>query len=198
MRKIIHNILWSFFFCFTLSNCSILSPVKVESSKFVLKKQIDISRAHKKKQAVILVTPPQTRPAFNTTQIAYSIRPLQIAYYSVNEWIETPSEMLLPLIVEALQQKNYFKTVATLPYTGNYTYILNTHILEIQQYYTATIPYVRVAIKVDLLRAATQRVIKSKLFTMEVDFNQKTPYAGVLATNYAVNEILEKIADFII
>ena len=40
--------------------------------------------------------------AYDTTQMAYRLRDQEIAYYRDHEWAATPSEMMQPLIVDAI------------------------------------------------------------------------------------------------
>ena len=49
--------------------------------------------AHKPMHAVsLLVLPPETSPAYDTTRMAYTARPYQLAYFRDHEWAERPGK----------------------------------------------------------------------------------------------------------
>ena len=54
---------------------------------------------------VLLVSPPQAEPGFETQRMAYVRRPYQLEYYAVNQWADTPARMLAPLMVHALHDR---------------------------------------------------------------------------------------------
>ena len=47
--------------------------------------------------ATLLIVTPRTQRAYETTQMAYTVRDHEIAYYRDHEWGATPSEMMQPL-----------------------------------------------------------------------------------------------------
>src|SRR3990167_9925224 len=98
-----------FFIPFMLTSCSMLSPVQAEpESSYTLntvpKTGIKKSRSH----GTLLVTMPEILPAYDTVRMAYTTKPYEISYFANNRWIATPSQMLLPLIVQTLQNTHYF------------------------------------------------------------------------------------------
>src|SRR5437868_1512672 len=100
-----------------LSACSFLSPVKIDATNKYVVNKVPCYIPHKKKRAIILlVTKPEIRPIYNTTLMAYTIRPYQISYYSLNQWAESPDQMFQPLLVQTLQDTHHFKAVVTPPY----------------------------------------------------------------------------------
>jgi cholesterol transport system auxiliary component len=72
-----------------------------------------------------LVLVPETEALYATTQMAYTIQAYQIAYFSENEWAETPSQMIQPLIVETLRHTHYFSEVMSVPDFGRHTFALS-------------------------------------------------------------------------
>jgi cholesterol transport system auxiliary component len=179
-----------------LSACSLFTPVKIDQNTFVLNQAPHYVHNKSPRGATLLVATPDTRPVYNTTQMAYSIKPYQVAYFSENHWAETPSQMLQPLLVETMQNTHYFHTVVTPPYIGHYDYMLNTQILELVQDYTCRPAVVRLWIRVQLINATTNRVIATKDFIVCEPILRKTPYGGVIAANQAMETILSRIAVF--
>jgi len=144
----------------------------------------------------LLVQTPETQPTFNTTQMAYSIRPYQVAYFSKNQWAETPAEMFAPLLVRTLQKTHFFRAVVTPPFLGRPDYILSTQILDLQQDFTHYPALLRLTINVQLIRFSSNQVIASQFFNEQQPMMYRTPYSGVIAANRATENILRKMAQF--
>lgn len=182
---------------FMLSACSLLSPVKTDTAnKFILNKVPEVVPTKKMHSAILLVAAPETRPIFNTTQMAYTIKPYEIAYFSQNQWAETPAEMLQPLLVQTLQNTHHFKAIATPPYNGHFDYVLNTQILELTQDFTHRVPMLVMTVRAQINRISTNEIIATKQFSFTQPIPQGTPYGGVYAANNAAAFILERIAAF--
>ena len=181
---------------FLLSSCSFLSPVKLEQVNTYLINTVPHVQPKTTRGITLLVQQPDTRPVYNTKQIAYSLKPHQIAYYAQNQWAETPAQMLQPLLVQTLENTRHFRTIITPPYIGRYNYSLNTQIIEIQQDYTTTVPVMRLVVNVQIIRATTSQVVASKQFAIHIPIQQRSPYAGVMAANRATAILLNRIAEF--
>ncbi len=184
--------------CAAMSGCSFLSPVKPDSQQSYMLTKVPVVAKRTKRPFTLLVGQPDTRPVYNTSQMAYTVRPYQIAYFSQNRWAETPSQMLESLLVQTLQKTNFFRAVLTPPYTGNYTFLLNTQITEFQQDYTLRPAVFRMSVQAELNRFATNQLIASKTFSSTVPIGGGNPYAGVFAANIASAAILKQITDFTI
>ena len=182
----------------SLSSCSFLSPVKPDQQQSYVLTKVPAVAKKTTRPYTLLVTPPDTRPVYNTAQMAYTVRPYQIAYFSENRWAETPSQMLEALIVQTMQKTNYFRAVVTPPYAGNYTYLLSTQISEFQQDYTHRPALFRMIVQAQLNRFANSQLIASKTFSATVPIQSNNPYAGVFAANIASASILKQLADFTI
>jgi cholesterol transport system auxiliary component len=181
-----------------LSGCGLLSPVKIEIQKNVLNKiPIDLPK-EKSRAASLSVLVPETRPIYDTTQMAYTIQPYQIAYFSQNEWGETPSQMIQPLIVQTMQNTNYFSAVLSQPHFGRHTYVLRTEILELKQDFTSNPAMLELAMRFQLSREATNEIIATKELSIREPMREKTPYAGVVAANDATAWLLRELARFIV
>ncbi len=91
-----------------LSGCSLLSPVSTPPDVgYVINTvpQHVVKARHRNK--TLLVMYPDTNPVYNTTRIAFMQRSFQISYYSLNHWVETPADMMMPLIAETLQNTHH-------------------------------------------------------------------------------------------
>lgn len=196
MSKLIRNTI-TILSIFMLAGCSLLSPVKVDTqNKFILNKVPDVVPARNTHSTILLVSAPEARPILNTTQMAYTIKPYQISYFSQNQWAETPGEMLQPLLVQTLQNTHYFKAIVTPPYIGHYDYTLNTQILELMQDFTHRTPTLIMTVRAQIIRFSNNQIIGTKQFSVTLPIPQGSPYGGVYAANYASALILERISVF--
>lgn len=181
-----------------VSGCALLAPAKPEANKAILSKiPLDLPQ-RERHAATLLVFVPDTRPAYDTTQMAYSVRAYQIAYFGQNEWGETPSQMLQPLLVRTLENTHYFTAVLTPPYAGRYSYALRTDILELTQDFSATPATLQLSLRFQLSDGATNRIIATTEVSLREPMQQRTPYAGVVAANDATAKALQQLAKFVL
>jgi len=182
---------------FMVSSCSFLTPVKTDlSTKYILNRVPTYVPTKTTHIISLLVSVPEARPLYNTTQMAYSIKPYQIAYFSQNEWAETPPQMLHPLLIQTLQNTHYFRAIIAPPSTSRYDYMLNTQILELRQDFTHRTPMLFMSVRAQLFKMSTNQVIATKQFSIEQPIPQESPYGGVYAANQATEIILKQIALF--
>jgi cholesterol transport system auxiliary component len=183
----------------SLSGCSFLSPVEIEPPKKYLLNEIPTNLPVEKTHAgTLLIQPPDTRPIYNTTKMAYTTRAHQIEFYNYNEWSETPSQMLQTLLVSTLQQTHAFNAVVTLPNIGHQDYVLATQIQEFVLDLTECPAVFRITVRAQLSQGSPLQVIAQEDFTAEEPIPEVTPYCAVIAANDAMAEVLEQLADFVI
>ena len=179
------------------SSCTLLPPVKPGvGTTYVLcatPKYVPEKKSH---ASTILVMSPDANPTYNTTQMAYTTKPFQIAYFSENSWAETPPQMFHPLIVQALQNTHYFNAVIIPPFAGRYDYALITQIIALQQDFTCRPALLKLKMRAQLSKTASHEVIATQDFVVHIPFTQRTPYAGVIAANQATEQVLKQIAAF--
>jgi cholesterol transport system auxiliary component len=178
-----------------LSGC--LSPVKSEPpAAYMLNVLPHNLPARHSSQSVLLIQPPEIRPIYNTTQMAYVMKPFQIQYFSEHQWAETPSQMLLPLILQTLINTNHYRAVVTPPYMSAYQYVLNTQILRFEQDFIKTPHSFQLVVHANITRLATNQLVASKEFAVSVPLSQESPYSGVIAANIATRQFLQELAQF--
>ena len=181
-----------------VSSCALLTPVKFDVRQEVLDRiPADLPQA-KTSAASLLVLAPDTHPVYDTTQMAYVIEPYKVAYFSRNEWGETPAQMIQPLIVRTLQQTRRFSAVLDPPYMGRYTYALRTQIVELKQDFTSEPAALHLSMRFELTRWAANQVFASKEISVREPMLEKTPYAGVVAANNAMEGALRQLAQFVV
>ena len=185
--------------CLSLcSGCALLSPVKIETQKNVLSKvPIDVP-SEKTRPATLLVLAPETNAIYDTTKMAYTTESYQIGYFSQNEWAETPSQMIQPLIVQTIRNTGFFSEVVSPPHFGRHTFALRTEIQELKQDFTSDPATLQLAMRFDLSREATNKITATKELAVQEPMREKTPYAGVVVANDAMAKLLRELAKFIV
>jgi len=179
------------------SGCALFSPVKIDTKRNVLNSiplDLPSERTH---TTTLLVLIPETTPVYATTQMAYSTRAYEIAYFSKNEWAETPSQMIQPLIVKTLRNTHYFSEVLSPPYFGRHTFALHVEIQELKQDFTSQPATLQLAMRIYLSREATNQIIATKELSIREPMTERTPYAGVVAANEAMQKLLRELAKFV-
>lgn len=180
-----------------LSACSVYSPIKTEPTAYYVINSLPNMMSQKNAKRInLLVTKPEANTIYNTVEIAYSTRPYQIAYFVKNRWAETPTQMLQPLIIAALQKTQYFNNLSANGTATQYDFILNTQLVELQQDYSHTPYRVHLVMRAEIIKTGSQQLVAIKDFAIAVPIQRNTPYGGVIATNKATALLLEQLTHF--
>lgn len=177
-----------------LSGC--FSPVKNDANTYQLQTVPTVISAKTKHAKTIMVMFVNSGSVYNTTQIAYKIKPYQVSYYSKNMWADTPSNMLESLLAQTLQNTHYYHAVVTPEFNGQYQYLLSVELLKLEQDFLEKPSVVRLEVRAQIIRAQTNQVIAAKEFSTTELTEQNTPYGGVMAANKATARILQELANF--
>jgi cholesterol transport system auxiliary component len=180
------------------SGCTLFSPVNIDTKKNVLNSIPPDLPSEATHSATLLVLVPETMPAYATTQMAYSTQAYQIAYFTRNEWAETPAQMIQPLVVQTLRNTHYFSEVLSPPYFGRHTFGLRIEILELKQDFTSEPAMLQLAMRVSLGREETNQAVATKELLVSQPIKEKNPYAGVVAANEAMRTLLRELAKFVV
>jgi cholesterol transport system auxiliary component len=181
-----------------IAACALLSPAQPEITTARLEKMPAEIPRRDARPITLLVFPPEAKRTVDTTQMAYTVRPYELAYFSQHQWGGTPSQMLHPLLVRTLEGTGYFRAVLTPPQTGRYTYALRTEILELTQDFTSEPAGLRLSLRLRLSDDAANRVVATRDISLRVPMEQKTPSAGVMAANDATAKALQEAARFVL
>jgi cholesterol transport system auxiliary component len=146
----------------------------------------------------LLVLPPEARPALDTREMAYSLRPHHVAYFVRNQWAETPPQMLQPLLLRTLEATGAFAAVIAPPAGGGPTLGLRTEIVELVQDFSQDPPLLRLALRVRLSDEGANRVLGTREIALAETMRQQSPAAGVAAANVAVARALREVAAFVL
>lgn len=181
-----------------LTGCSVFSPIKNDPPTSYVLNSVPTVAKKSRHNVTLLVAQPETNSVYNSTGMAYTLQPYQVAYFAKSQWADTPGRMLHPLLVQTLQNTGYFKAVLSSPFIGQSNYMLNTEVQQLQQDYSHTPATLSLTVKAQLVNVTTNRIVAVKQFTVTEPIPQNSPYGGVVAANHATNQTLSKIAGFVV
>ena len=144
----------------------------------------------------ITVTTPIASPGFGSTHIVYQRQVHELEHFALNQWVDTPAQMLLPLIVRALLQRGAFRAVVRGSTAALSELRLDTELVRLQQQFMTSPSQARVTLRAVLVDVSTRRVIAAREFDVEVASKTDDPVGGVAAANEAVTRLLGQLADF--
>lgn len=142
---------------------------------------------------VLLVSPPQAEPGFETQRMVYVKRPFQIEYFAVNEWADTPVRMIAPLMVHALNRSGTWHAVIPLPSLTPGDYRLDTYGFRLQQEFLQQPSRVRITARLQLVDLKESTILGTRAFETVENAPSENAYGGVLAANRAVAGLLDQI-----
>ncbi len=181
-----------------MSGCTALAPVDTDTRKYVLSSLPPEDQPGPPGQHMsLLILVPESNRVYDTTRMAYSTQAYQIAYFSQNEWAETPSRMMLPLMVAAISNTHHFEQVLAPPDFGRHSFALRSEIVDLKQDFTVEPPTLRFTMRFHLRRETDNEIVATREVSVRQAMHDRTPYAGVLAANEAAAKILRDLAAFV-
>lgn len=183
-----------------LAGCGLSTPVKLPQNKTYTLNSIQPRWQHfsKKTEQTLLVTSTIPNPGYASNKMIYQDVPYNLRAYANHQWAAPPSEMLLPLIANAMRNTGYFKAVVAVPYVGMTSLRLDTRLIALEQDFIHPKSREFLAVQATLTNNVTNKVIAAKSFKVSVPANGNTPYAGVLAANRAVSILGNQLARFVV
>lgn len=153
-------------------------------------------RAAAAAKPTLLVNPPRAAAGFDTRHIVYLRQPHQIEYFAYSQWVDTPAQMLAPLIARAIERSGAFDAVLLAPTAAAGEMRLDTEVVRLQQDFGITPSQVRFTLRAVLLDSRTRRVIAVREFDASVPAPSDDAPGGVAAANLAVQRVLAELAAF--
>lgn len=196
MTKTLH-ILILVLITFSLSNCSLLSPVKNEGERVYILNCMPCISTKNPTTKTLVVLFPETTSIYDTNEMVYTLAPHQISFYAKNRWADTPASMLYPLIIQAIQNTHHFRAVVGPSFTGLTNYALQTKIIKLEQNFNCCPSTVFLVVQALLINTNTRSIIAAKEFCITECAPENNPYGGVLAANRATAQLLIRLSDFV-
>lgn len=183
-----------------LSACGLLSPVKTppESVYTIAALKPAGSNQKAKTQQSILVSLPVANPGYQTTAMRYMMTPYKLQSFVYSRWVASPSNMMAPVLVQALWNQHYFKAVVSAPFAGITTYRLDTQLIRFDQSFMLPTSQLNVVMQASLMNTNSNTIVASKRFVAVVNAPGNNPYAGVRAANAAVSGLSQQIARWVV
>jgi cholesterol transport system auxiliary component len=144
----------------------------------------------------LVVNPPHAAAGFNSAHIVYVRHENQFEHFAHSEWVDTPVQMLAPLIVAALTQGGAFRSVAQAPSAASGELRLDTLILRLQHESGEPPSRVRFAIRVQIIDDHTHRMLASRDLEATAAAARDDPAGGVAAAQKAVQAVLDQLVLF--
>jgi len=144
----------------------------------------------------LIVSVPRAAAGFDTRHIVYLRRAHEIEFFAHSQWVDTPAQMLTPLVTRAVEYSGAFKAVLSAPTTALGELRLDTEIVRLQQEFTEVPSRVRLTLRAVLLDTATRRVVALREFDASVPAASDDPAGGVAAARLAVQRVLGELAAF--
>lgn len=198
-RTLYKTLIIVLFMSFLLSSCSFLSPVKVNPpTNYVLQDPSMEQASHSiKSNKVLLVSKIYSTTWLNNQRMAYQNNNQQIDYFTKNQWIAAPSQLLQPIVVHGLQNANIYRAVLSSPYSGEYSQRLDLHLLNFQQVFVHGSSHYWLTVQARLINNNTQKLIAEKRFNITVPAPTANPAGGVTAANQAIKMWLPQLVQFL-
>ncbi|KTC88593.1 ABC-type transport auxiliary lipoprotein family protein [Fluoribacter dumoffii] len=193
------NKLIGFFVCVGAVLVSACSPVKIS-----VKNQYQLSAYSSKQLAkdpmpiTLLVTAPEAAAGYQTEQMLYIKKPYELEPFAKNAWVNPPSDMLYPLMLQSLQRTNLFAAVTSNAYTLGVDYRVDTQLLRLEQNFLKKPSVIEFSVKMVLTHVSDNKVLASRIVNLQVPCPSDTPYGGVIAANKATQKFTENLAHFVV
>ena len=144
----------------------------------------------------LVVTSPRAATGLDSRRMLYVREAHRLEYFANNEWVDTPSHMLTPLIVAALERTGSFGAVVSAPGSVDASLRLDTEVLRLQQSFGTGPSQLRFTLRAHVVDSRTRRVLAWREFDQTVAATSDDPRGGVAAANAAVQAVLGQLAGF--
>jgi cholesterol transport system auxiliary component len=145
---------------------------------------------------VLVVAPPTAAPGFDSPRIVYVKRPHELEFFTSSEWVDTPSRMLAPLLVRALERSGAFASVAETRSAAAAGLRLEAELVRLQQEFTERPSRVRLTVRIQLSEVPSRRALGAREIEAVEEAPSDDPYGGVVAANRAVRRVLDEIVAY--
>ena len=180
-----------------LAGCVGMQPPQVEAPAiYVLDARPAAKPARPQRDLMLVVSAPRARAGFDTAQMAFVREPHELEYFAKSRWADTPSRMLAPLLVQALEQTGGFRAVVQAPSAVPADLRLDTELIRLQQNFGTRPPQVEIALRAQLVDLRSRRVLATAEFEEVEPTTREDAYGGVIAANRALQRLLARLADF--
>jgi cholesterol transport system auxiliary component len=144
----------------------------------------------------IIINNPRAAAGYDTKHIIYTRQAHKLEYFAHSEWVDSPTHMLAPLMLNAVERSGAFNAVVLSPTNIVGDFRLDTEIVRLQQEFDSQPSKVRFTLRAYLVNIATRKVMAVREFDETAIAKSDDPYGGVIAANQAVQAVLDKLTAF--
>jgi cholesterol transport system auxiliary component len=144
----------------------------------------------------LTISTPIAAAGFGGVHIVYQRKVHELERFAQNQWVDTPAQMLAPLIVRAVENGGAFRGVVRGSTAAASDFRLDTEIVRLQQNFISTPSETRLTLRAVLVNTAARRVVAAREFDASVAAASEDPRGGVEAANAAVRQVLADLAKF--
>ena len=146
--------------------------------------------------ATLIVNTPKAAAGYGTSHIVYTRRTQEIEYFAFSLWVDTPAQMLTPLIVRAVERNGAFQAVLATPTAASSRFRLDTEIIRLQQDFSVVPSRVRLTLRAVLIDGTTKAVVARREFDASIASASEDTYGGVIAAQAVTQRVLTELAAF--
>lgn len=181
-----------------LSACSsMLAPVpQVTPARYAFEVASPPVRMSVAGAPVLVVNPLRAASGYGSHHMLYVRKTQQLEYFAQNEWVDTPANMLLPLLVGSLANSGIYAAVLPASASAQGQLTLDVELVRLQQEFTTVPSEVHATLRVALLDSNTRQVLAWRELDAKVAATTDNPYGGVLATRAVLQSLLQQITEF--
>lgn len=190
-----------------LSACSALGPTTSPATAFyALDRTPALTQGGSSTQpgtgaaatVTLLINPPHAAAGFDSSRIIYLREPHKLDYFAQSQWVDPPARMLGPLLAAAIEQTGAFRAVVLMPGAAAGEVRLDTDIVRLQHEFQTHPSQVRFTLRATLVEDRSRRVLAWQEFEAVAPATSEDAYGGVLATNRAVQTVVDRLAMFVV
>ncbi len=180
---------------------SILSTRETHTTYYSLEASTLSTKKTERSNAVdylptLIVNSPKAAAGFDTRRMMYSRSQHQIEYFARNEWVDTPSHMLQPLMVAAIEKTRSFRAVVAKTAMVKADLRLESEVITLLQDFNSKPSVVKFTLRTTIINNTSGEVLALREFNERIAATSDDPVGGVKAANVAVNNALEKLGLF--
>ena len=179
-----------------VQGCTGLQPPPAQpASTYVLEASRGAPAQSGQRGVSLAVSPPRARAGFDGAQMAYMTKVYELAYFAAHRWADAPARMLAPLMAQALESTGCWRAVVQAPSAAAAELRLDSELVRLVQDFTAKPSRVRLTLRVELIDAASRRVLVARELDEVETAASDDPYGGVAAANRALARLLGRLGE---
>lgn len=154
------------------------------------------ARPAKIEAPTLVLSTPRAAAGFDSQHMIYIRQAHKLEYFRQSQWVNTPANMLSPLVAVAMERSGAFGAVVQSSTSVNAKFRLDLEVVRLQHEFLSSPSRVHFTLRAHLLDTATQQVIAWHEFDTLVPAKSDDPYGGVMAANQAVRDVIEQLTTF--